>query len=264
MTTESERAPTGLAPGGIAKQTKVEKNVKGDLIDLTNFERSSGRDRQGYQLTPEKDWRVRITLSPESKFAFRAMFTNRGLMANLSGDPAADGVVFPYTPTITVAHNARYSEQTLTHSNYKGYFYDGSDVAPITISGVFTCQNGDEALYLLSSIVFLRACTKMRFGLDDPNAGTPPPLVRVSGYGAHYLPHVTCVVTQVSHTMPEEVDYVRYNTLGDSGWMPSQSTLTVTLQPIVSRSRQARSISLDDFVAGRALGDAKSPYGGLL
>jgi len=276
MTLDSRPPPAGLQPGGAAAKTPVPtkpapKQVFTDLADrqeTNRFAFSSGAGRSTTQSSvKEQDWRVRITLPPESKFAF-ANPASGGFMTYLKEQTnGISGVVFPYTPSITVTHNARYSEQTLTHSNYKNYFYDGSDVAAISIAGVFTCQNGREALYLMSAIQFLRACTKMYFGAVTSGAsqpaGTPPTLVRLSGYGKHYLPGVTCVITSVSHVMPDDVDYVQYIYENEKGWMPTQSTLTVTLQPVVSRRTQAQSIALDDYVQG-LLTRSEASRGGII
>jgi hypothetical protein len=221
-------------------------------VDLTRV--GAGYNRTlgdvGTLLPPSKDWRVRITLPPQSSFSYRSS-AFAGLPAELEGDGyGSDGVVFPYIPTMTVTHNARYTEQALTHSNFKNYFYEGSDVGAISLSGVFTCQNDNEARYLMGCLQFLRACTKMRFG-DDPDAGQPPTLVRLQGYGDDYLAgSLSCIVTQVSHTMPDDVDYIKYERVNTSGWMPTSSTLTVALQPIVSRRSQSREMDLDKFARG--------------
>ncbi len=253
-----------LLPGGAAARTALEDQRVGATGN--QYRRpDSAEVRQA-----KKDWRVRISLPPNSKFAFRTGQPADGAPVEDIGDGlmsflrdkglGTDGVVFPYTPQITIAHNARYSEQALTHSNYKNFFYDGSDVSNIQITGIFTCQNSDEARYLMACIQFLRACTKMNFGLEDPAAGTPPTLVRLSGYGEHYIPgSLNCVVTQVSHSMPDDVDYIKYDLGVSYGWMPIQSTLTVSLQPVVSRTRQAAKMLLNDFVKGSYLG--KGVYG---
>jgi hypothetical protein len=225
-------------------------------------------DGRNTKLDATKDWRVRISLPPSSNFAFRSgVFPSivYPLISQSGKSTGTDGVVFPHTPTVTMQHNARYQEQALTHSNYKNYFYEGSDVAPITITGLFTCQNGAEALYLMASLQFLRACTKMYFGKGDPKAGTPPTLVRLSGYGDHYLPSITGVVTQVSHTMPDDCDYIKYSYKDNEeyGWMPTSSTLTVTIQPVLSRQRQAEEMKLDDYVRGLLVKDS-SNRGGII
>lgn len=222
-------------------------------VDLTRS--GAGYNRPlgdvGTSLPPPKDWRVRITLPPQSSFSYRSS-GYYGLAAELRGDGyGSDGVVFPYIPIMTVTHNARYTEQALTHSNFKNYFYEGSDVGAISLSGVFTCQNTNEARYLMGCIQFLRACTKMRFGSDDPAAGQPPTLVRLQGYGDDYLAgSLSCIVTQVAHTMPDDVDYVKYEGGNQIGWMPTSSTLTVALQPIISRKSQSTDMNLDKFVRG--------------
>lgn len=253
-----------LAAGGGSKPQRFDlasTPVRSSGRTYGDFEQALGNKKP----PPEQDWRVRISLPPQSQFAY-AQETPGQLMFPLQ---ETVGVVFPFTPTMTIQHNARYNEQALVHSNYKSYTYEGSDVAAITLAGVFTCQNSEEALYLMSSIQFLRACTKMQFGRDNPKAGTPPTLVRLQGYGSHYLPYVNCVVTSVSHSMPDDCDYVKYNigiqgdnvafnqgrNLADpktnsSGYMPTSSTLTVVLQPVVSREKQSLSMKLDDFVRG--------------
>lgn len=211
----------------------------------------------------KNDWRVRISLPPSSP-----VLKNNPLLSTLSQPGRPSGLVFPYTPNITVTHNARYQEQALTHSNYKNYFYEGSDVSAINIVGDFTVQNHDDALYLLASIFFLRTCTKMFFG-KDANAGNPPPIVFLDGYGDFYLPHVSCVVTSFQHTMPADVDYVEVKYSAGSQYaeangatssasqqiarLPTTSQLNVTLQPIYSRTNIANTMNLTEFSQGKLL-----------
>ena len=82
------------------------------------------------------DWRVKISLPPSNTILYND--PNNQLQEPLK---ATNGVILPYTPSITVTHNARYQEQALTHSNYKNYFYEGSDVSAISINADFTVQN---------------------------------------------------------------------------------------------------------------------------
>lgn len=186
-------AISGLFPGGASSAGKVASNISFD---------SGG----GSPSRPEDDWRVRISLSPQNKIFYNDK-TN-SLLAPLSD---TDGVIFPHTPQISVTHSAVYNSSTPTHSNYASQFYQSSEVNDITISGDFTVQTAEEGQYLLAAIYFFRSATKMFFGLDDTggtNAGNPPPLVYLDGYGSHYFPHVQCVITQFTHTMPNEVDYI--------------------------------------------------------
>ena len=167
------------------------------------------------------DWRVKISLAKDATY-----FYNTGIDAGLL-EPlrASGGVIFPYTPTISVSHAARYSSQSLTHSNYTNYSYEGSEVQQISIAGDFTAQNNIEAAYVLACIQFFRAATKMWFGSGE-RAGNPPPVVFLNGYGSHYFPNVPCVVTSFQHTMPADVDYISAITTSTNGYSAESRRVT--------------------------------------
>lgn len=162
----------------------------------------------------EKDWRVRISVPPKSPFGdFAESFKDENgqdtasVLAPLKN---TNGVVFPYTPTIQMSHAAAYSSLSPTHSNYQSYFYSNSQVGSITITAEFTAQNEEQARYVLAAIYFFRAATKMFYG-QGANQGNPPPVLYLDGYGSYYLPHVPVVVSNFSHTMPNDVDYISCN-----------------------------------------------------
>ena len=219
----------------------------------------------GYQINPQTttptatDWRVRVSL-PDNSPLFYNSYDESNIQSILY---RTNGVIFPYTPSITVSHSARYQEQALTHSNYKNYFYDGSDVSAIQVQGEFTVQNWDDGQYLLAAIYFFRSCTKMFVGGDNL-AGNPPPIVYLDGYGDFYFPHVSCVVTNFSHTMPAEVDYVEVpvsmapggqpsGSTGQMARLPTTSQISVTLQPVYSRRNTHDNFTLTDFSSGKLL-----------
>lgn len=155
------------------------------------------------------DWRVRVSLAASAGYFYKSQTpADRGIMAPLFGSDTQNGVIFPYTPTVSVTHTANYSQQKFTHSNYPGYFYENSEVGAITIQGDFTVQNVIEGQYLMAAITFFRSATKMWFGQSKGQEGFPPPMVFLDGYGANYLPHVPCVITSFQHTMPADVDYI--------------------------------------------------------
>ena len=232
----------------------------------------------GSTVGPVQDWRVRISLQP----AAAAMFYSSAITKPLE---ETNGVVFPYTPQIQISHAARYSDQPITHSNYKSFFYDGSEVQAINITADFTVQNIGEGQYLMAAVHFFRSCTKMFYG-NDALAGTPPPMVFLDGYGKAYLPHVPCVITQFSHTMPADVDYVEIpvatayqltsnpnqqqsglidvSNYGMRTRLPTASSISVILQPVYSRNNISNNFSLENFVSGSLLKDPNSPIGGFL
>jgi hypothetical protein len=113
-------------------------------------------------------------------------------------------------PQITTSYNANYNNADLTHSNYRGYFYQSSYVGEIQIEGTFTAQDTDEANYLLAVIHFFRSVTKMFYGQDTAEyRGAPPPLVFLQGLGEFQFNLAPCVVQTFNYVLPQDVDYVR-------------------------------------------------------
>ena len=157
------------------------------------------------------DWRVRIRLAPQSKYLYNA--PQPGILQPLT---VTDGVIFPYTPTISTAYKANYSAYDLTHSNYKGYFYQSSNVEPITVTGMFTAQDTSEANYLLAVITFFKSVTKMFYG-QDAERGAPPPLVYFTGLGEYQFNEHPCLVQNFTYTLPADVDYIRAGSPGNIG-----------------------------------------------
>jgi hypothetical protein len=157
------------------------------------------------------DWRVRLRLAPRSKYLYNA--PQPGILQPLT---VTDGVIFPYTPSITTAYKANYSQSDLTHSNYRGYFYGSSAVDPINISATFTAQDTAEANYLLAVIHFFRSATKMFYG-QDAERGSPPPLVYLSGLGEYQFNEHSCVISSFSYSLPSDVDYIRAGSPGNIG-----------------------------------------------
>jgi len=263
--TTSRLNGVGLAAGGVPKNKEDVERSTGVSV-RTGF-------GQGSSTAIKEDWRVRISLAVNSKIFYKGK--NPGIQAPLLN---TSGVVFPYTPSITVQHNARYGETKLTHSNYASYFYEGSDVSAITITGDFTAQSEEEGKYVLAALTFFRSCTKMWFGTQNqPLAGNPPPMVFLNGYGKLYFPNVPCVITGFNHTMPADVDYLevvhsadelnpygRTKTGGQAKSqlemlnnaatrVPTNSSLSITVQPIYSRKFIHEGFNLDSFATGELL-----------
>lgn len=159
----------------------------------------------GASAAGEDDWRVRLSLADSATIFYKDTSTQNSIMAPLI---ETNGVIWPYTPSIQVSHVANYSTAVLTHSNYSAHFYNNSDVNDITVSGEFTVQSVEEGQYLMAAIYFLRASTKMFFG-QGTNMGNPPPILFLDGYGSHYFPHVPCVITNFTHNLSNDVDYLQ-------------------------------------------------------
>lgn len=157
------------------------------------------------------DWRVRLRLAPQSNYLYNA--DNPGILQPLK---VTDGVVFPYTPTISTSYRATYSPYDVTHSNYRGYYYQNSYVDAINLTATFTAQDTNDANYLLAVIQFFRSATKMFYG-QDAERGSPPPLVYLSGFGDYQFREHACVISQFQYNLPADVDYIRAGSPNNAG-----------------------------------------------
>ena len=210
-----------------------------------------------FRKSVQQDWRVKLSIPNIEPFKTAPM------LANLQ---KTGGLVFPYTPTIIVAHSANYNTMAPTHTNYPYFAYQNSQVDQLVITGDFFVQNGVEAQYWVSALHYLRSMTKMFYGGEAETLGAPPPVVHLSGYGDFIFNKVPVIITQFTIDLPQDVDYIatghpqgvnevppnhpeakqaatdkRANNIG---WAPAQSLITVTVQPIYSR-REVEKFSLN-------------------
>lgn len=149
------------------------------------------------------DWRVRLSLAPSATYLYSA--SAPGILAPLA---KTGGVIFPYTPKIDINYKADYDAYSLTHSNYRGYYYKSSYTDAVQMSATFTAQDSAEADYLLAVIHFFRSVTKMFYG-QDAERGAPPPLVFLTGLGQYQFSAHPCVVSNFTYNLPADIDYIR-------------------------------------------------------
>ena len=160
------------------------------------------------------DWRVKLRLASGADYFYKATLNNDfeteggpGILFPLA---ATDGIVFPYTPSIQILYAAEYNQYHPTHSNYQHYFYKGSKVGEVVMTATFTAQDTEEANYLLAVIHFLKSASKMFYG-QDPERGSPPPLLFLTGLGDYQFNEAPCVISQFNYVLPNDVDYIRAN-----------------------------------------------------
>jgi len=215
-----------------------------------------------------KDWRVKLSVPPIKAFTdspyIRRLIDSTG------------GLCFPYTPTIIMSHQASYNAITPVHSNYPFFAYQNSSVDAMTLTGQFIVQNSLEGEYWVAMLHYLRSITKMFYGAGS-NTGSPPPVVKLNGYGDYVFKDVPVIVTNFTIDMPTDVDYLAVdldfgfnggntiNTITSNtdrarvAYVPVESQVTVTLQPIYSRS-EVEQFSLDKFVNGGYIGSGKRGF----
>lgn len=184
------------------------------------------------------DWRVRLNCAWEN---FNSTMFD---MLRETG-----GVVWPYNPKVTVSTKAEYTSPSIVHSNYNFQQYKNSHVEDITIAGEFSCETEYDAAYWIAATTFFKTATKMFFGQGD-NAGNPPIVCHLNGYGQSVFNEVPVVIKSFSVDFNEDVNYINCNSWGTNTWVPVLSTITVVVAPVYSR-RRLRQFSLQEYATGK-------------
>jgi hypothetical protein len=220
--TLNEQGTPVFIGGGFVEPTTQAQADADRAAALRNQARQQQTISQQRKQINNGDWRVRLRLAPGAKYLYNA--PQPGIMQPLA---VTDGIIFPYTPAIDTAYRANYSAYDLTHSNYRGYFYQNSYVDAINLRATFTAQDTAEANYLLAVITFLKSATKMFYG-GDAQRGSPPPLVYLTGLGEYQYNEHSCLIQQFNYNLPADVDYVR-----------AGSGLNVGVSQVNQRNRQS-------------------------
>lgn len=248
---------TGLTPGEIAqqqRQTAAQINAA-NAQALKQQAQIQATLQNQYRQADSGDWRFKIRLAPGARYLYRGRDgngTGAGILAPLN---VTDGVVFPYTPQVTTAYRANYSNQDLTHSNYRGYFYQSSYVDTLQVTGTFTAQDTSEANYLLAVIHFFRSATKMFYGQDEAFRGAPPPVVFIQGLGVYQFNRHPCVISSFNYVLPNDVDYIRADVQPISG---------LGIQQARQQADRRQNTPTNIFSAAlKRLSDAGLPRGGV-
>jgi hypothetical protein len=195
------------------------------------------------------DWRVRINCQWN--------IFNSLLFQQLKD---TGGVVWPYIPSVTVSTKAEYSTIPITHGNYAQYSYKNSVVDDITISGEFTCETNDEGSYWIAATTFFKTATKMFFG-QGANAGNPPVICTLSGYGNRIFDNVPIIIKSFSVDFKDDVNYIRCDPFdnGKYTWVPTVSTITVVVAPVYTR-QGLRKFNIQDYARGKMSGEGGVGY----
>ena len=229
------------------------------------------------------DWAVKVTVSDS---------VYNDLMADAPIFPESfkkfKGIRFPVTPFINMSHSAAYDARSVVHNNYPYYAYQNSQVDQMTIAGAFPVQNKNDGLNWMATLHFLRTVTKMYYG-GGTNAGNPPPVCRLNGYGDYVYKDVPIVITNFTVELREQVDYIGVNvptgpnqsainealvgtvdpgltadagyiqgsnvtsaveSSGSVNYVPTDSLISITVVPVYSRNKISKQFNLKDFASG--------------
>lgn len=154
----------------------------------------------------ENDWRVRLSLPSWPSFKTSPV---------LKPLKDAGGLVFPYTPSITIKANGNYSKESVTHANYPFHVYKNSDPGTIEITAPMNVEDPEQALYWIAAVHYLRSASKMFTG-NDAKAGNPPPIVFLNGYGNFVFKNVPVVITNFQTRLESNCDYISTEVVGSA------------------------------------------------
>jgi len=244
-----------LAGGAQAIAGKI-ADAAGALNDFLSLKRGANLPKggelfqtsgEGIEVLPQTgtDWRVRIACD-------WSLFPGNPQFELLQ---KSKGAVFPILPDITFSTKANYTQIDPIHNNYPFQAYKNSQIDEIMISGTFIVEDETQAAYWIAMTTFFKTMTKMFFG-QGANVGAPPPVCRLTGYGASVFDNVPVVVKSFSVDLSSDVQYKRCNAFGTNTWVPIESSVNVTVQPVYNR-RNLRQFSLTDY----AKGNLKTPSG---
>lgn len=164
-----------------------------------------------------------------------------GMLAPLA---RANGVIFPYTPTIQVGHSANYGTYDMPHTNYQTHYYVNSPNPTLSLTATFTAQDIEDASKSAAALHFFKSMTKMDFGKANRGvlgtAGAPPPVLLFTAYGGLHFKNTPVVIKTFAYSLTEDPDYITFDddTMGrftvPTLWMASLE-LGVQIAPVTHK-----------------------------
>lgn len=204
---------------------------------------------------PTADTRVRLAALNPAQVYNNSKFPN-SILSILN---STNGMLFPYTPSITFNQTVDYMNLQLVHSDTDYQAYTRTPSVKLAVNGKFTVQNPNEGVYALAVIHFLRTVSKSYFGETDAaagKAGLPPPVLLFSGYGNYMFGTSTpagglrCILTSHSWTFDDTVDMIPLTVQGGVVKLPSLFTIQCDLTVIQTPTRMRTQFSFDQFASG--------------
>lgn len=186
-----------------------------------------------------KDYRVRLGIAPimSAKYA-QIQYTKLGASGGRTNDvktrdygflrylTETGGIVFPYTPRISINRDVTYSRIDVLQNNYSMFSYNGTPSKNINITGKFTATTPAEALYMTAVLCCLSAWTKSETGLktivytsEDASLGRlkdgmprgipgmPPPPLYLSAYGQMIEYETPVLIQNVNYVLEDDIQY---------------------------------------------------------
>tara|TARA_B100000686_G_scaffold248634_1_gene258439 strand:- start:206 stop:841 length:636 start_codon:yes stop_codon:yes gene_type:complete len=173
------------------------------------------------------------------------------------------GIIWPYTPTINISHQAEYGEYETAHTNYPVSYFTKSRPPNLQVSGPLTANSAAEGHYMIAVLHFLRIVTKMHFGMNDKKRGTPPPVLKFSAYGDLMFSNVPVLIRSFAYDLGQDIDYIDVETDsasagfsdGFNSKVPTMLNLVVDMVIQQTPSKLRTKFTMNDFKSGKLVKD---------
>jgi hypothetical protein len=205
------------------------------------------------------DMRIRLRAGKTTSAIEQILGPNKPSENVLSILYETEGMLFPYTPAISVSQSVNWDPIALIQNNYDVNSYQRTPSVNISVTGTFTTQTQREGEYLMAVLHYLRTVTKSYFGVQDRasgKAGTPPPVLYFDGYGDFIFRYIPVVVKSYSYAFDEAVDSSIFTARsGHRAKLPAKMSITMELGMQVNMERQREEFSLDKFRTGALISE---------
>ena len=191
---------------------------------------------------PSRDMRLRLSALDTSIFS--------GILAPLQ---STGGMLWPYTPQIQFSQSVNYMDVQLVHSNTDYPAYTRTPSVSLTINGKFTVQSQSEGRYALACLHFLRAASKSHFGESDSNAGLPPPILTLDGYGIYMFRRLRVVIKTHSWSFDENIDTITIAAGRGLVRLPALFSMSCELTVVQTPARMRQQFSFAQFASGQLM-----------
>jgi hypothetical protein len=242
--------PTTISVGSLFDNKKPNS-----VVDVEKEREALRKNNYGFSL--KQDTKVRL-FAPRGKedsvYGYADKFNN--ILTILH---STQGIVFPYTPTITESQSAEYAQTQLVSSNQDYYAYKTTGSTKINVTGDFILETQYDGEYMLAVIHFMRVITKSHFGKrDTAKAGLPPPILHLSAYGKYMYDHLPVILASRNITFDHDIDYI--NVTDGQGFVtkvPKKFSLSLELIVQNTPRRMREEFNLDEFRTGQLMRDSK-------
>lgn len=288
-TTSKSDAISAVSGGETSTSTKEENQTPANIADVRKnaikkmIDSSSKTDRRvclkvapTIHFKSDYDFAKRVAYVlgtqdvtyPKSNDLITSDSLFRGFLRSQLGK--AQGLIFPYTPKITMSYNVNYEKTDFIHSNLSFNSYKNSPPPTISLNAKFTADTKANAIHMLSAVWFLQACSKCDTGLntmskgDNKNtanrsgAGLPPPVLYLNGY-ANLMDNIPVIIEGFTVDYPEDIDYVRLD-LQMAINKPKQRTFSDPLEESLKQTNPILDDNFSFFTSENAKGVSDDKY----